>query len=142
MILRLLSLAQLQSSGIIIHTNEFYCSCRNEVLTPQGSMEEPLKEALKYATPEPSKDVMQEPIKDALQEPIKNALQKLVKAVQEPVKDVAEVPIHSNEIKNNYNLKKATLRLEKDEENPGYYLVAFSFDASVAGRLVFLAIVS
>jgi len=42
----------------------------------------------------------------------------------------------ANTIQNDVNLKKATLRLEKDEENPGYYLVAFSFDATVAGRSV------
>jgi len=41
-----------------------------------------------------------------------------------------------NTIQNDVNLKKATLRLEKDEENPGYYLVAFTFDATVAGRSV------
>jgi E3 ubiquitin-protein ligase MGRN1 len=46
----------------------------------------------------------------------------------------------ANTIQNDVNLKKATLRLEKDEENPGYYLVAFSFDATVAGRLVFSTI--
>lgn len=47
-------------------------------------------------------------------------------------------PQKANTIRNDVNLKKATLRLEKDEENPGCYLVAFSFDASVAGRLVCL----
>lgn len=36
-------------------------------------------------------------------------------------------------IKNDVNLRKTTLRLEKDEENPGHYLVAFSFDAILAG---------
>ncbi|KAG0558279.1 hypothetical protein M758_10G014600 [Ceratodon purpureus] len=41
----------------------------------------------------------------------------------------------ANTIQNDVNLKKATLRLEKDEENPGYYLVAFSFDATVAGSI-------
>lgn len=51
--------------------------------------------------------------------------------------DVAEHQ-KANTIQNDVNLKKATLRLEKDEENPGYYLVAFSFDATVAGRSVFL----
>lgn len=39
----------------------------------------------------------------------------------------------ANTIKNDVNLKKSTLRLEKDEENPGFYLVAFSFDALVPG---------
>lgn len=42
----------------------------------------------------------------------------------------------ANTIQNDVNLKKATLRLERDEENPGCYLVAFSFDATVAGRSV------
>lgn len=55
-----------------------------------------------------------------------------------PPPRVLEVAEHqkANTIQNDVNLKKATLRLEKDEENPGYYLVAFSFDATVAGRLV------
>ncbi|MCO5570101.1 hypothetical protein L7F22_023817 [Adiantum nelumboides] len=39
----------------------------------------------------------------------------------------------ANTIKNDVNLKKLTLRLEKDEENSGCYLVAFSFDALVSG---------
>lgn len=42
----------------------------------------------------------------------------------------------ANTIRNDVNLKKATLRLEQDEENPGYHLVAFTFDAMVAGRYV------
>jgi len=41
----------------------------------------------------------------------------------------------ANTIQNDVNLKKATLRLERDEENPGYFLVAFSFDTTVAGSI-------
>ena len=41
--------------------------------------------------------------------------------------------LKANTIKNDVNLRKSTLRLEKDEENPGFYLVAFSFDAIAAG---------
>lgn len=41
----------------------------------------------------------------------------------------------ANTIRNDVNLKKATLRLEQDEENPGSYLVAFSFDATVDGSI-------
>lgn len=37
-------------------------------------------------------------------------------------------------IRNDVNLKKESLRLEPDEENPGRFLVAFTFDATVAGR--------
>ncbi|GER43474.1 RING/U-box superfamily protein [Striga asiatica] len=37
-------------------------------------------------------------------------------------------------IRNDVNLKKETLRIEPDEANPGKYLVAFTFDATVAGR--------
>lgn len=37
-------------------------------------------------------------------------------------------------VKNDVNLKKETLRIEPDEDNPGQYLVAFTFDATVAGR--------
>lgn len=37
-------------------------------------------------------------------------------------------------IRNDLNLKKETLRMERDEENPGQFLVAFTFDATVAGR--------
>ncbi|KAL3678051.1 hypothetical protein R1sor_021007 [Riccia sorocarpa] len=42
----------------------------------------------------------------------------------------------ANTIRNDVNLKKPTLRLEQDEENPGFHLVAFTFDATVAGRSV------
>ncbi|KAJ4847860.1 putative E3 ubiquitin-protein ligase log2 [Turnera subulata] len=38
-------------------------------------------------------------------------------------------------IRNDVNLKKETLRLVKDEENPGRLLVAFTFDATVAGSI-------
>lgn len=38
-------------------------------------------------------------------------------------------------IRNDVNLKKETLRVEVDEENPGKYLVAFTFDATVAGSI-------
>ncbi|KAB5552405.1 hypothetical protein DKX38_009716 [Salix brachista] len=54
-------------------------------------------------------------------------------------------------IRNDVNLKKESLRIEPDEENPGSYLVAFTFDATVAGshldmvpifeNCVFLAII-
>ncbi|XP_011048560.1 PREDICTED: probable E3 ubiquitin-protein ligase LOG2 [Populus euphratica] len=37
-------------------------------------------------------------------------------------------------IRNDVNLKKESLRIEPDEENPGSYLVTFTFDATVAGR--------
>ncbi|KAF3638079.1 hypothetical protein FXO38_23424 [Capsicum annuum] len=40
---------------------------------------------------------------------------------------------------NDVNLKKETLRIQPDEENPGKYLVAFDFDATVPGRLYLLA---
>ncbi|CAK9858413.1 unnamed protein product, partial [Sphagnum jensenii] len=50
------------------------------------------------------------------------------------IPDVAEHQ-KANTIQNDVNLKKATLRLEKDEENPGFHLVAFSFDATVSGSI-------
>lgn len=37
-------------------------------------------------------------------------------------------------IRNDVNLRKETLRLEPDRENPGQLLVSFSFDATVPGR--------
>jgi E3 ubiquitin-protein ligase MGRN1 len=37
-------------------------------------------------------------------------------------------------IKNDVNIKKETLRIEPDEENPGQFLVTFTFDATVSGR--------
>jgi G3E family GTPase len=48
--------------------------------------------------------------------------------------------LKANTIKNDVNLRKSTLRLEKDEENPGFYLVAFSFDALAAGWYVTLIV--
>ncbi|CAM6058108.1 unnamed protein product [Sphagnum tenellum] len=50
------------------------------------------------------------------------------------IPDVA-MPQNANTIQNDVNLKKETLRLEKDEENPGFHLVAFSFDAAVSGSI-------
>ncbi|KAK6126182.1 hypothetical protein DH2020_040063 [Rehmannia glutinosa] len=41
-------------------------------------------------------------------------------------------------IRNDVNLKKETLRIEPDEENPGKYLVAFTFDATVAGSITII----
>ncbi|KAI3921681.1 hypothetical protein MKW92_049170 [Papaver armeniacum] len=38
-------------------------------------------------------------------------------------------------IRNDVNLKKETLRVEPDEENPGKFLIAFTFDATVAGSI-------
>lgn len=37
-------------------------------------------------------------------------------------------------IRNDVNLKKETLKVVPDEENPGKFLVTFTFDATVAGR--------
>ncbi|KAG6771896.1 hypothetical protein POTOM_023290 [Populus tomentosa] len=42
-------------------------------------------------------------------------------------------------IRNDVNLKKESLRIEPDEENPGSYLVSFTFDATVAGRAPLLS---
>ncbi|KAF7818604.1 putative E3 ubiquitin-protein ligase LOG2 [Senna tora] len=41
-------------------------------------------------------------------------------------------------IRNDVNVKKETLRIEPDEENPGRFLVAFTFDATVAGSITIL----
>ncbi|KAI3447596.1 hypothetical protein Pfo_004261 [Paulownia fortunei] len=41
-------------------------------------------------------------------------------------------------IRNDVNLKKETLRIEPDEGNPGKYLVAFTFDATVAGSITII----
>lgn len=38
-------------------------------------------------------------------------------------------------IRNDVNVKKTSVRLEKDEQNPGSYLVAFTFDAIVPGSI-------
>lgn len=40
-------------------------------------------------------------------------------------------------IRNDVNLKKETLKVVPDEENPGRFLVTFTFDATVAGRYFF-----
>lgn len=37
-------------------------------------------------------------------------------------------------IRNDVNVKKETLRVEPDEENPEQFLVAFTFDAAAPGR--------
>lgn len=37
-------------------------------------------------------------------------------------------------IRNDVNIRKETLKVEPDEQNPDCFLVAFSFDATVAGR--------
>eukprot|EP00897_Mesotaenium_endlicherianum_P007154 jgi/Mesen1/6467/ME000033S05747 len=44
-------------------------------------------------------------------------------------------PQRTTTIRNKVNLRRATLHLEKDVDNPGQYLVAFSFDATVAGSI-------
>ncbi|KAI5560985.1 hypothetical protein BDE02_16G082200 [Populus trichocarpa] len=41
-------------------------------------------------------------------------------------------------IRSDVNLKKESLRLEPDEENPGSYLVTFTFDATVAGSITII----
>ncbi|XP_061345775.1 probable E3 ubiquitin-protein ligase LOG2 [Gastrolobium bilobum] len=38
-------------------------------------------------------------------------------------------------IRNDVNIKKETLRVEPDEENPGHFLVSFTFDAMVSGSI-------
>lgn len=38
-------------------------------------------------------------------------------------------------ISNDVNVKKTTVHLEKDEGNPGFYLIAFTFDAIVPGSI-------
>ncbi|URD77928.1 zinc finger, C3HC4 type, domain containing protein, partial [Musa troglodytarum] len=38
-------------------------------------------------------------------------------------------------IRNDVNIRKETLRVEPDEQNPGRFLVAFTFDATVAGSI-------
>ncbi|KAI4334413.1 hypothetical protein L6164_019110 [Bauhinia variegata] len=38
-------------------------------------------------------------------------------------------------IRNHVNIKKETLRIEPDEDNPGNFLVAFSFDATAPGSI-------
>jgi len=41
-------------------------------------------------------------------------------------------------IRNDVNLKKESLRVEKDEENPGRFLVSFTFDATVPGSITIM----
>lgn len=41
-------------------------------------------------------------------------------------------------IRNDVNVKKESLRLEKDEDNPGKFLVSFTFDATVAGSITII----
>ncbi|KAK4419188.1 putative E3 ubiquitin-protein ligase LOG2 [Sesamum alatum] len=41
-------------------------------------------------------------------------------------------------IRNDVNVKKETLRIEPDEGNPGKYLVAFTFDATVAASITII----
>jgi hypothetical protein len=41
-------------------------------------------------------------------------------------------------IRNDVNLKKETLRIEPDEENPGKFVVAFTFDATAPGRIIIM----
>ncbi|KAF7143557.1 hypothetical protein RHSIM_Rhsim05G0182100 [Rhododendron simsii] len=41
-------------------------------------------------------------------------------------------------IRNDVNLKKESLRVEPDEENPGRFLVSFTFDATVAGSITIM----
>lgn len=43
-------------------------------------------------------------------------------------------------IRNDVNLKKESLRIEPDEENPGRFLVSFTFDATVPGRYIYIYI--
>lgn len=38
-------------------------------------------------------------------------------------------------IRNDVNIKKESLRVEPDEENPGHFLVAFTFDATAPGSI-------
>ncbi|XP_071720656.1 probable E3 ubiquitin-protein ligase LOG2 [Rutidosis leptorrhynchoides] len=40
-----------------------------------------------------------------------------------------------NEVKNEVNLKRETLKIVPDEQNPGKFLVNFTYDASVAGSI-------
>ncbi|EXC16229.1 E3 ubiquitin-protein ligase MGRN1 [Morus notabilis] len=41
-------------------------------------------------------------------------------------------------IRNDVNLKKESLRIEPDEDNPGKFLVAFTFDATVSGSMTII----
>lgn len=59
-----------------------------------------------------------------------------------PMPSVAPTPYIEHQkavtIRNDVNLKKETLRVDPDDENPGMFLVGFTFDATVAGRYYFL----
>eukprot|EP00243_Klebsormidium_subtile_P004441 TRINITY_DN18421_c0_g1_i1.p1 TRINITY_DN18421_c0_g1~~TRINITY_DN18421_c0_g1_i1.p1 ORF type:complete len:384 (-),score=32.16 TRINITY_DN18421_c0_g1_i1:336-1487(-) len=50
-----------------------------------------------------------------------------------PMPVAVQEPQRTAPIRNDVNLKKQSLRLERDEVNPGFWLVAFSLDASLAG---------
>ncbi|GAU20284.1 hypothetical protein TSUD_337650 [Trifolium subterraneum] len=39
-------------------------------------------------------------------------------------------------IRNDVNIKKETLSVSPDEQNPGFFLVSFTFDATVSGRIL------
>ncbi|KAJ1443834.1 putative E3 ubiquitin-protein ligase [Sesbania bispinosa] len=41
-------------------------------------------------------------------------------------------------IRNDVNIKKETLMIEPDEANPGFFLVSFTFDATVSGSITIL----
>lgn len=41
-------------------------------------------------------------------------------------------------IRNDVNVKKESLRVEPDHENPGKFLVSFTFDATAPGRYIFI----
>lgn len=41
-------------------------------------------------------------------------------------------------IRNDVNLRKETLKVELDEDNPGHFLVTFTFDATVAGSITII----
>lgn len=55
-----------------------------------------------------------------------------------PVMQAAAAPYVEHQkavtIRNDVNIKKETLRVEADEDNPGKFLVSFTFDATLAGR--------
>lgn len=40
-------------------------------------------------------------------------------------------------IRNDVNIKKDSLAISPDEENAGFFLVSFTFDATISGRFVF-----
>lgn len=51
----------------------------------------------------------------------------------QPVESSSAVQQQTVTIRNDVNIQKSTIRLDKDEENPGFYLLAFSFDSDSAG---------